>query len=153
MDESRVRELQRADAIRLGIGTDQNLEKNKEITRMDAVRFIAVYEHGFDKPFTALILGSEEKRVETMMETLAADYGVQGKLLYAGYLEMFDGKVSIYRGGSVSLEIENDDAKNQKVLEEIRRFKVLTDVYIHHIAGGEISSGMYKTGSLPDGER
>ncbi len=91
------------------------------------VRFVASYGHGFSFPVRRLILGHGYQNYGGLAHSEILEIYLGKKILidvaekvYAGYLHVEDGQVKIFSGGSQTLEIPSDKAKNDKFLDDLK---------------------------------
>lgn len=83
------------------------------------LRFIAVYQNGFDSPLTELILGPAGQKSGWYHNELLSRFHSGSPPVYAGYLG-FDRAYLKVTGGSDTLGVEYDSAKNRKLMQELQ---------------------------------
>ena len=117
-----------------------------------AVRFIALYDHGFSFPVRRIIVGHGYMEKGVAHNHLMEMYSVPAHLrkdepvdTYAGYLYVEFDRIRIFLGGSNSLEIQADRKKDQKLLEDIKNLPRLTKAILTiypKVASGDIPHAM-----------
>jgi hypothetical protein len=125
------------------------------------IRFVAFYGHGFDVPLTHLVLGNGYIDTGNSHGYLATTYGKaflrkgsSGVIpldTYAGYLYVEGEEIKIFSGGSQSMGIKEDEAKNTKLLEDLNTtHEGLKRAIVHlfpHIIFGEVEDVMLASGA------